>query len=137
VETITDLGDGTWQYSYEFTNAEDSPIWMFGVWTTFDAGTATTFDQTPSWYAYSDDINEVIPEYDARNLDPDITWVSYTWAPDWPNSPDSIPVGASVSEFSYVAVVYDPSPKYYFYETYGNYAGTAGYITAVGLTGEE
>ena len=139
VETITDLGGGMWQYSYEFTNTESAPSWHFYVWTTFDAGTntQTTFDQTPSWTANGHDINAVITEYDARNLDPGIIWMSQTWAPSWPNSPDSIPVGAYVSGFTYIANVYDPSPKYYGYETHGNYAGNMGYITAVGLTGEE
>jgi hypothetical protein len=139
VETITDLGDGTWQYSYAFTNTEDSPIWHFYVWTTFDAGTSTqtTFAQTSGWTANGHDINGVISEYDARNLDSDIIWISQTWAPSFPNSPDSIPVGASVSGFTYIANVYDPSPKHYGYETYGNYAGSDGYVTAVGLTGEE
>jgi hypothetical protein len=138
IETITDLGGGKWRYSYEFTNTETKPIWHFGVWTNFDAGyaTQTTFDQMApfgTWRADGHHITEVRAEYDARNLNPNIIWVSHTWDNPWPSSPNPIPVGAHVSGFSFTANVLDTSPKYYYYETWGSYLPD-GRVTAVGLT---
>ena len=140
VETITDLGDGTWHYSYQFTNTDTSGIWHFGVYlrSTILTGSSTLFSQTPTWY--TDDglpIDDVYPVYDARNLDPSIVMLKTTWAPDWQYTSNPIPVGAYVSGYSFIADVYDPSPKYYFYEFVGSYAVETGYVTAVGLTDSE
>ena len=135
-ENITSLGGGTWKYSYEFTNTENSPIWQFMLWTTFDAGnnTQTTFTQIPSWMADGHDVNSISSLYDARNLNPNIKWFSHTWANGLQNSPDAIPVGKFVSGFSYTANEYDTNPKYYGYEVYGSYGLNTGKVTAVGLT---
>jgi hypothetical protein len=135
-ETITDLGGGTWKYSYEFTNTDVDGIWHFGVWSHFGTSFPTIFVEKGDWYASGLSIEEVIPPYDARNLDPDIVWVTSTWGPNWPYSTNPIVVGEHVSGFSFTANVYDPSPKYYFYELQGSYAGESGIISAVGLTGE-
>ena len=140
VETITDLGDGTWQYSYEFTNTDTSDIWHFGVWlhSTILPGSSTLFSQTPTWS--TDDgvpIDSIGSAYDARNLDPDIVLGKNTWAPGWQYTTDPIPVGTYVSSYSFIANVHDPSPKYYFYEFVDSYAAETGYVTAVGLTGGE
>jgi len=137
VETITPLGGGNWKYSYEFTNTEAASIWHFGVWTTFDAGlaTQTTFAGMPaSWDADGHPITGIESGYDARNLDPNIIWVSHTWDNPWPHSPAPIQVGAHVLGFSYTANVLDATPKYYFYEIYDWYL-EGGKVTALGLTG--
>ena len=136
-ETITDMGGGTYKYSYEFTNTEPTAIWHFGVWTTFSTGAVTTFDQTGTWPVHdSHDINAVATEYDARNLDPPIIWLSHTHDSGFPTSPNPIPVGAYVSGFSFTASVLDGSPKLYYYEIYGSYAVTdpEGKLTAIGIT---
>jgi hypothetical protein len=138
-ETITPLAGGIWRYSYEFTNKEPTAIWHFGVWTTFqggDSATAKTFDQMipyGTWIAAGVNITGVISPYDARNLDPQITWLSSTWDNPWPNSPNPIPAGAFVSGFAFNATVLDKRPKYYYYEIYGSYIPN-GVLTAVGLT---
>ena len=137
-ETITDLGGGQWKYSYQFTNTESDPIWIFFVWTTFLAGNPIPFNKN-DWGATSDPIDDVYPVYDARNLDPAIIFISGTWGPDWaPDgcSSNSIMVGETATGFSFVADVYDPSPKYYGYEFQCSYAVNSGIISAVGLTGE-
>jgi len=134
-ETITDLGGGTWEYSYELTNTDADSIWMFMVWTTFETANPTPFGKS-NWSANSIHIDSAYPEYDARNLDPNIIRVSYTWGPDWPCSTNPIEVGENASGFSFTANVYDPSPKYYGYELQCNRAPDTGIVSAVGLTGE-
>jgi len=138
IETITDLGGGTWKYSYEFTNTEASSIWIVGVWTTFQTNapftTFTQMDPFGTWIAYSHDINVAFVEYDARNLDPNILWLSATHDTPFPASPNPIPSGAHVSGFSFTANVLNTSPKYYWYELWGSWAHQLGYVTAVGLT---
>ncbi len=134
VETVTDLGGGVYKYSYAFTNTETSSIWHFGVWTNFSAGTTTqtTFSEMPTtWNADGHPITDA-GDYDARNIDPNITWLSHTWDNPWPSSPNPIAIGASVSGFSYHTNVLDTSPKYYYYEIYGSYL-SGGCVTAVGL----
>ncbi|MFX0108364.1 MAG: hypothetical protein ACFE7R_08780 [Candidatus Hodarchaeota archaeon] len=137
VETITDLGGGTWKYSYKFTNTETDYIWTFAVYTTFDISTPTTFAEKSEWAIDILDIDKVIPIYDARNLDSAITWLIGTWPYDWTElgtTEDPISISLSVSGFSFLATVYDPSPKYYVYELHGNWGGNTGKVSAVGLT---
>ena len=138
VETITDLGGGTWKYSYSFINTETDYIWLFWVYTKFTTSAETTFVEKPGWMVIGYDINTVHSIYDARNLDPGLTWLVGTWPPDWTpagTTGDPISVGMSVSGFSFQANVYDPSPKYYGYELHGNYGVVTGKVSAVGLTG--
>jgi len=134
VETITDLGAGTWRYSYEFTNTETSAMWHFGIWTRFVTTSATPFS-LPDWDAHLYDIWGVYSAYDARNLDPLIIWLSATEGHPWVTPSNPLPVGA-IAEFSFEANVFDSSPKYYYYEFVGTYAGPPDLpVTAVGLTG--
>lgn len=138
-ETIKNLGGGVYRYSYEFRNVESKGIWHFCVWTKFNAGTSTqkTFSQLVpygTWNANGHNITNVATEYDARNLDPTIVWVSQTWDNPYPNDPNPIAVNQYVSGFSFTANVLDTSPKYYGYEVYGSYAYPGGKLTAVGKT---
>jgi hypothetical protein len=138
IETITNLGGGSYQYEYSFINVDTSPIWNIGIYTTF-GGTAnvTNFTGYPTWGSATDAITDVLPEYDARNLDPSILEVPHTWTMPWEDPVTSIQVGASVSGFSFTAPTYDASPKYYSYETlasgYTQTNGT-GNVAAVGQT---
>jgi hypothetical protein len=136
-ETITDLGGGQWRYSYAFTNSEPFAIWLFAVWTGFETSQVTVFADSPdSWSAYSSPIDNVIPEADARNLDPSITWASATEDSDWPyECPNRILSGSLVSGFSFVATVLDENPKWLAYDRVGYYFGEEGCFTAVGQTG--
>lgn len=137
VETITDIGGGTWKYSYEFTNTETDYIWLFWVYTTFYTSAPTTFVEKPNWVIDIYDIEYVHPIFDARNLDSGITQLIGAYPADWTwqgTTADPIYIDMTVSGFSFQANVYDPRPKYYGYELHGNYGAVTGNVSAVGLT---
>lgn len=142
VEKVTDIGGGSYKYEYSFTNVDTSDIWGFGVWTTFvisDMPVITTFTECPTWGAVSYPVDDSVPEYDPRNLDPAIVYHADTWTEPFfePFAPiNCIPVNQAVSGFSFTSNHYDPSPKYYNYETIASgYALTnGGYLAAVGQT---
>jgi hypothetical protein len=143
-ENITDLGGGSWRYSYSFVNVDSSPIFVFGVYTTFALNTddgmlitgGTTFPNwilPPLWFVNSN----TSPEYVGTNLDPAILGMAYTAGSQY-NTTNTTPIGANATGFSFTADVYDPSSKHYFYETIasGNASGNGnGTVAAVGLTG--
>ena len=148
VETINNLGGGSYRYNYSFVNVDVSPIWHFGINTTFitqarggsETG-GTKFTGHDSW-TYPDwmPVSSVHSSYDARNLDPAIVGVTntsrYVMTAPTP-SIDDIQVGEAASGYSFTASIYDPSPKYYYYETIASgYAQTngTGKVAAVGLT---
>ena len=138
-ENITDIGGGCYQYDYSFVNVDSSPIWSFGIYTTFAVENVYTFSGHSSWGTVSLAMTEVFPEYDARNLDPAILRDTHTWTEPWQDSATSIQIGEAASGFSFTALMYDPSPKYYEYETIASgYARTngTGKVAAVGLTPE-
>jgi hypothetical protein len=136
-ETITDLGGGSYQYTYSFTNADPGHIWHFGVWSAFGyVYSIASWAGHPEWEYSAGSIDALLPEYDGRNLDPAITWLANTWGPNWPDTYDPINPGEAVTGFSFVADGYDDGPKWYFYETTeSGYAGYTGYLAAVGQTG--
>jgi hypothetical protein len=136
LETITDLGGGFYEYSYSFENVDAAHIWHFGVYSVLTDLTPTASWSThPLWMTGASPLDGVHPAYDARNLDPQLQWVSNTWGPDWPNTTDPINPGETVSGFSYIAPGLDTAPKYYFYETVeSGYAGETGVVAAVGQT---
>ena len=138
VETITDMG-GYYKYEYSLVNVDTSPIWFFGLCTTFRVGnTPTEFSDLPGWHeprwtAY----NGVHLEYSGRNLDPQIAGQIMTFTESAADSAAAIQVGEAATGFSFTDTTYDPFPKYYFYETiasgYTQTNGT-GNVAAVGLT---
>jgi hypothetical protein len=142
-ETITVLGGSLYRYEYSFVNVDSSPIWTFGVDTTFvtqgsDGG--TLFTGHSSWGGpYISSMDDVFPQYDARNLNSAIVGLTNTWTKPFVDDRSAIQVGEHASGFSFIASTYDPSPKYYFYETiasgYTQTNGT-GMVAAVGLTPE-
>lgn len=137
IETITDIGGGSYLYEFSFMNVDTSPIWSFGVYTTFDVQNVTTFAKHSSWGVSSLEITSVLPEYDARNLDADIIRDTHTWTKPWEDPITSIQISESASEFSFTASLYDPSPKYYQYETLASgytQTNSTGKVAAVGLT---
>ncbi|MHC4543601.1 MAG: hypothetical protein ACYTDW_03065 [Planctomycetota bacterium] len=141
VETITDLGAGSYRYEYSFTNVDTSPIWHLGINTDFvtqglTGGTTFTGHGTwggPDWVPNG----SAISDYVSTNLDPAIVGFTNTWTSPWQDAPTSIQVGEVVSGYSFIASVYDPSPKHYWYETiasgYTQTNGT-GKVAAVGTT---
>ena len=136
-ENITDLGGGSYRYAYSFTNVDTSPIWEFGVFTTFDATGVTGFTGSSwTWNDYAHNAS-LYPEYVATNLDPAIIGLAFTDS-TLVNDSGNIQPGETVSGFSFVASIYDASTKYYFYETTASgWAQTNGTdkVAAVGLTG--
>jgi len=141
IETITDLGGGSYQYEYSFTNVDTSPIWHFGIATNFvtngGAGGSLPGGHAswggPAWVPNSN----MLANYVATNLDPANLGHTNTWTTPWQDSATSIQVGEVVSGFSFTASVYDSSAKDYFYETiasgYTQTNGT-GNVAAVGTT---
>lgn len=139
VENITDIGGGSYRYEYSFVNVDTSPIWEFVVNTTFVARPGNKFTGHlswggPVWYL----VTKVYPEYDTRNLDPDIIGLIGTYTkPWWPDPVTAVQINEAASGFSFTASIYDPSPKYYFYETIASgwtQTNGTGKVAAVGLT---
>ncbi len=137
-ETITDIGSDSYKYEYSFTNVDTSPIWHFSVYTTFarTGRTTSSFTEYPGWVRQMTSVTEVYPEYDARNLDPYISHSFYTNPTSWDDFDSGIPPEQTVSGFSFESNHYDPSPKYYGYETLASgYARqNGGRLAAVGQT---
>ncbi len=119
IETITAIGSRAYEYEYSFTNVDTSPIWHFAVYTTFlpTPGTPSNFTEYPDWNNFMSDMIVVHPEADARNLDPDISYKVATAPQSWRDFDSGIEPEQTVSGFSFRANHYDPSPKYYSYET--------------------
>ncbi len=136
-ENITDLGDGSYLYEYDFVNVDTSPIWLFSVCTNFENTVNSGFTEHSSWYMIYALANEVYSEYDARNLDPAIVGFAAGYTELLMDTDDAMQVGEAASGYSFIASVYDTSQKWYFYETiasgYTQTNGT-GNVAAVGLT---
>ena len=136
-EEIVDLGGDLYGYTYSFENVDEKHLWHFAVYTTFEVEAATaTWDTHPMWATIVvNDLDEVFPVYDARNLDPDIVAVTGTYAIDLYETTDPILPGETVQGFAFIADTDDNSAKYYFYETTEDgWGGDTGYVVAVGLT---
>lgn len=141
-EQITDLGKGNFKYSYNFTNSDTSPIYLFGVYTTFLASDATKFTGHENWQTpVFRFVDSVYHEYDARGLDPAIEGFVGVYNTEGlpPNPSICIQTGEAAYGFSFIAstIIADTSPKYFFYETmdsgYTQTNGT-GAVAAVGQT---
>ncbi len=134
-ETILDIGNGNYKYEYSFTNEDDSLIWGFAVYTNFFTQAETTFISHSEWRYGTNLIINTAPEYDARNLDSSITMFTGTSCILAPGH--EVQNGEFVQGFSFTAPIYNPAPKYYFYETtasgYTQTNGT-GRVAAVGTT---
>ncbi len=138
IETITDIGGGSYEYEYSFTNVDTSPIWDFVVYTTFTPtdSSVSSFAEYPDWLSDIKAITDILPEYDARNLDPDISHLVGTFPQSWENFDSGIQPGQTVSGFSFTSNHYDLSPKYYGYETFasGWAHENGGMVAAAGQT---
>jgi hypothetical protein len=140
-ETVTDLGMGYNKYEYSFTNTDTSPIWRFGVFTTFPTTGQSTFSGYGAWLGpYSISVNDTYPEYNGKNLDSEIigfTVSDYEVGRVGIAGP-AIQVGETAYGFSFIGE-YDfrSTNRYYFYETiesgYTQTNGT-GNVAAVGMT---
>jgi len=140
VEEISDLGGGSYRYSFSLVNVDTSPIWHLGIYTSFvtQGGTGgTDFSGHawggPDWVSHA----SAYPEYVGTNLDATLVGFTNTWTTSFVDSTTAIQVGEATSDYSFVASVYDPSPKYYYYETIASgYARTnsTGMVAAVGQT---
>jgi hypothetical protein len=136
-QTITPEGGGEYLYNYSFTNVDTSPIWGFGVYTRFSTSGGTATPTMTGPFSESLPLNQVYANYDARNLDPLLDTLTYENTPQWPDDVSaSIEVGSS-SQLSFLSGTYDPSSKYYYYETIASgwtQANGSGDVAAVGLT---
>ena len=143
IEDITDIGGGEYRYEYSFINEDSVPITFFGVYSNFEALTENTFAGLyPAWLEiYFWPVDIVGPYFDGRNLDEAI--VGYTRTSNCLHlvaetvcpGETAIQPGQAVAGFSFIASVYDASPKYYFYSTTDSgYAPYTNRVAAVGTT---
>jgi hypothetical protein len=138
-EEITNLGSGQYKYTYSFVNEDTSPIWSFGVCSNVITTGNGNFTDHSSWLLSTASIEFYSPEYDARNLDPDIQFLAITLSQPFVNQSTAIQIGEHASGFYFTAFGYDPSPKYYFYETIASgyiLTNGTGKVAVVGLTPE-
>jgi hypothetical protein len=137
-EEITSLGNGEYNYKYSFVNTDASPIWHFLMYTDYSFWNHTVFSQRADWDLSGSPVGGG-GSFDARNLDPDIRYMIYVYTYPFMDQAKSIQTGEYVSGFSFNASVYDPSPKYFAYETLASGHATSngtGKVAAVGLTPE-
>jgi len=136
-ETITDIG-GSYRYEYSFVNVDTSPIHNFVIYPTFDVAGENKFTGHSSWFGLLEPpIDEVASVWDARNLNPNIVELVGTYTNPIVDVTTSIQISESASGFSFTTSVYDPSPKYYAYETIASGSATnnhTGNVAAVGTT---
>jgi len=142
-QTITPEGP-VWRYTFAFENTDSGALWHLNLYTEWSPdpvdGTPLAVEgRSTSWYMSWLDVNAVYPEYDPRNIVPGIEAVTDTWVSDW----DTAPRGWSVNAlkpletgygFSFIAGYYDPTPKFYCYETELVYAPEDGSVCAYGWT---
>ena len=137
VETITDIGGGDYSYEYSFENV-DSTIWSFGIYTTFATTSEDTFTGYPLWAGpWSMPVSDIDPESNARNLDPEIAYLTATGYEYWNfGEDDGILFNDIAAGFTFISSVYDTSPKYYMYDTIESRQadGGTGKVAAVGTT---
>ena len=117
-ETITDIGGGDYSYEYSFENV-DSTIWEFGIYTTFSTTGEDTFTGYPLWEGpWNSVVSDTYPDYDARNLDPEIAYMTSTAYEYWNfGEDDGILFNDIAAGFTFISSIYDTSPKYYMYDT--------------------
>lgn len=136
-ESIFDVGGGIWQYDYQIVSSEPSNVWFLFFYTDFN-----TFNETSASFPNSGSLNiaNVYPEYDARNLDANITFMAQYWFTPFAGA-NGINQG-EVATFSFQSTQFDDSQKLYGYETGasgwagGNAgeAGSQGLVHALGFT---
>ena len=137
LETISDIGGGEYLYEYSFTNVDTSPIWNFGVYTTFSTEPVSDFDNYDWLFPYH--MPRGSSPYDSSNLDMNIiqlTGSSYEGGVGGDPS-KAILTNDFATGFSFSSDVYDYSFKYYFYCTIDSgspWNNGIGEVAAVGLT---
>jgi hypothetical protein len=136
-ETITPMGDGSYKYAYDFVNNDSFGVWFFGVYTKEPTTMLDPVNNLEAvWNVDHADLTQVAACYDARNIDPTLTGVVYSWSPG-PYGGGLYPVlpGGSGTGFYFKTDVYDPSSKLYFYESIGNFAQeNGGKVAGFGFT---
>jgi hypothetical protein len=110
-ESIADNHDGTYTYSYTFSNLDEAlPVWWVVVYT----------NGTPSLSSALGDAAHVgWSSFTGASAGSDIqlsgyTGFAYTWtsADAWPSStPNGVGLGQTVAGFSFTTTVFDPSAK--------------------------
>ena len=143
IENVTNIGGGEYRYEYSFVNQDSLPIIFFGVYTTFETQMENTFTGLfPAWETNRFRLVDIIaPRLDGRNLDEAIIGFTYTnncrhlVVETVCPGETAIQPGQAVAGFSFIASVYDISPKYYFYSTTNSgYAPYTNRVAAVGTT---
>ena len=130
-QKITDLGGGDWQYDFNFTNTDTSNIWHLFFWSENEISSLTS--PFPNTYVNSP-LDSVLPEYDVRNLDPNQSYINFTYSDPWGGSTGGIQVGDSGS-FSITAGFLTDGFLYGYETALDGYArANGGTITAMGST---
>jgi len=141
-ETITLLNGGLWRYEYSFVNTETSPIISFGLYTRIPWSDYSGFRDRLLYGFYTTTIDDVPPVCDARNLDPQIIRRGTCTSCTQNHLGDIICIeeqmiqpGELAAGLAYTSTIYDPLPKYYYYETLeSGHAMQSGVVGAVGQT---
>ena len=79
---------------------------------------------------------EDLAQFDARNVDPLLNWLTWTRGPRPYYNDFALGAGETGTGFSFVAEWYDPEPKLFFYELNGTSALMNDYVSAAGYTPE-
>lgn len=119
-QVMLDHGTEAYRFSYTLVNESEPGICSFMIWTREDPTAYYTWEPPrDDWEVIVAHLDDVLPMYDARNLDPSLNWIVYTAPPgEWPPPPDrQIQPGEQVMGFGYVANEFGPEPVYYGYET--------------------
>jgi hypothetical protein len=135
-ETITSMGGGGYKYAYNFVNNDSVGVWFFGVYTKQPTTMLAPVSNLEAvWNVDHADLTQVAACYDARNVDPTLTGVVYSWSPG-PYGGGLYPVlpGGSGTGFYFKMDTYDPSSKLFFYECNGSFAQETGKVAGFGYT---
>lgn len=141
VETITEIESGTYLYEYSFENTDTSTIWDFVLYTTFNVQPVDTWDGYDVWVnPQFTTVQQLSSAYDPHILDDEIIggiWTGYEyWTPVF-GEEEGIQPNDEAAGFSYVANIFNATPKYYCYttiETNGPGPYLQGNVSAVGQT---
>ncbi len=129
---ISDLGGGTYGYTFSFINRESSELWDFAVWTIEPVSTLSgSFERNVSIH-----LDQVFSEFDARNLDSSLSWLNGMYYPSnrFQTAPDSgLPIDDSA--FLYFEANFFETSFHYGYQTLdsGHASSNGGFFAAGGV----
>lgn len=141
-QTVTPEGPN-WRYTFAFVNTDSQALWHFAVYTEDwlkDTGQTPLAVQGRGtlWYCKLNyHFADCPPEYDARNIVPELVTCADSWVKDPSKRGDSVNAVKPLEtgyNFSFVASWHDLGPKFYCYEVGQVWAPDDGKVSAYGWT---